>query len=61
MLGKLEFSTKDSNQFVNKWFAIINGDIWRHAIVINDVCPNEVDNILLLPYFNATVPTHLKK
>jgi len=49
MLGKLEFLTKVSHQFVDERFAIIGDNISRYAILINDVRPNEVDDIL---FFN---------
>jgi len=51
MLTKLEFLTKASHQLVEEWLAIVDDDVWRHTISINDMFSNKIDNILLLDFF----------
>ena len=46
MLSEFEFLTEISHQLVEEWFAIVSDDISRHPILVNDVCPYEVDNVL---------------
>ena len=51
MLSEFEFLTEASHQFVEEWFAIVDNDISRQIISVDDVCPDEVGNVLLLDFF----------
>jgi len=50
-LSEFEFLTEVSHQLVEEWFAIIGDDILRYAILVDDVCPDEVDKVHLLDFF----------
>jgi len=51
VLSEFEFLTEASHQLVEKWFAIVGDDISRHTISVDDVCPDEIDNVFLLDFF----------
>jgi len=51
MLSKFELLTEASHQLVEEWFSIVGDDISRHALLVNVMCPDEVDNALLLDFF----------
>jgi len=51
VLSEFEFLTKASHQLVEEWFAIVGDDISRNTISVDDVCPDEVDNVLFLDFF----------
>ena len=47
MLGKLEFLTQASNEAVEEWLIVVGDDVPRYAVPIDNVHPNEVNDILL--------------
>jgi len=51
VLSEFEFLTEASHQLVEEWFSILGNDISRDTISVDDVCPDEVDNILFLNFF----------
>ena len=51
MLSEFEFLTEASHQLVEQWFCIVGDDILRHTISVDDVCLDEVDNVLFLDFF----------
>jgi len=50
MLGKLELFAQASHEVVEEWLTIVSDDVPRYAIPINNVHPDEVNNIFLF-YF----------
>jgi len=50
VLGKLELLTQASHEVVEEWLAVINDDVPSYAILIDNVHPDEVNDILLF-YF----------
>jgi len=51
VLSEFEFLTEASHQLVEEWFAIVGDDISRHTLSVDDVCPDEIDNVFLLDFF----------
>ena len=58
MLGKLELRTQASHEVVEEWLAVINDDVPSYAILIDNVHPDEVNDIFLFyfPQWNCFCP-----
>ena len=50
MLGKLELLTQASHKAVEKWFTVVDHDVPRYGIPIDNVCRDKVNDIVLF-YF----------
>ena len=50
MLGKLELLAQASHEAVEEWFTVVSDDIPWYAIPIDNVHPDEVNDIFLF-YF----------
>jgi len=51
MLSILKFLAKASRQLIEERFTIVGDDMTRHAISVDDVCPDDVNNVFLLDFF----------
>ena len=51
MLSEFEFLIEASHQLVEEWFVVVSKDISRHIVLVDDVYPNEVNNVLFLDFF----------
>ena len=49
-LGKLELLRQASYEAVEKWFTVVGHDVLRYAILIDSVCCDKVNDIVLF-YF----------
>jgi len=58
MLGKLELLAWASHEAVEEWLTVVDDDVPRYAILIDDVHPDEVNDIFLFyfPEWNCFCP-----
>jgi len=58
VLGKLELLAQVSHEAVEEWLTVVGGDVPRYAISIDNVRPDEVNDILFFyfPQWNWFCP-----
>ena len=63
MVGKLELLAQASHEAIEELLTIVGDDIPRYTILVDNVRPNEVNDILLFyfPHWNCLPSAYLEK